>query len=136
MPRIETQGLSEDYRTATGSYDALDRGDVTSAELLNILRLVAPLTAPDGSDDCPPSVNTMLIKGHFSCFHGDGGIIRCLDSRQEKMTPEEALKIITREVSIEEFDISKGFKPRGNNIVRFGLFLVVAAVITAVIASV
>jgi len=130
MPRIETQGLSEDYRTATGSFDSLDRGDVSTAELLDILRLIAPLKAPDGAEDCPPTVNTMLLKGNYTCFYGDGGVIRCTDSRQKEMTPEEAVKIMTGEMSIEEFDISKGFKSRGNGLKWIGLLLIIAAIFT------
>jgi len=136
MPRIETQGLSEDYRTATGSFDSLDRGDLSTAELLDILRLIAPLRTPDEAENCPPTVNTMLMKGSYTCFYGDGGVIRCTDSRQEEMTPEEAVKIMSGEMSIEEFDISKGFKPRSNGIKWIGLLSIIAVVFAGILTIV
>lgn len=127
MPKIETQGLSEDYGTATGSYESLDRGEVSKPELLAILEQVSTLTVPVGDDDCPPSVNTILSKGYYSCFFGDTGVIRCSDSQQETMTPLEAAQIMSGELTIEEFDRSKGFEPKKSR--GIVLWLVVLAVI-------
>ena len=46
MPIIETQGLSEDYSIATGSFDTIKRGEVSNSELFEILKKVSCLTAP------------------------------------------------------------------------------------------
>ena len=111
MPVIETQGLSQDYHSATGKFDSISRGEMTRSEILNILRHVATLEAPDGNDICPPTVNTMLDGEVYTCFHGAGGTINCLDSQEQTMTPEIATAIICGEMTIAQYDLSKGHQP-------------------------
>ena len=108
MPNIETQGLLEDYRVATGKYDAIARGNLNKDEILKFLEYVAPLSAPRGDDDCPPSINAIITGDTYSCFYGDSGVIRCTDSQEESMTPKIAVQIICKELSIADYDLSKG----------------------------
>lgn len=127
MPKIETQGLSEDYQTATGKFEPIARGDLTKMEILGILNKVYRLTTPEESNSCPPSVNVQLSGDFYSCFFGDSGVIRCADSREEIMTPDIAARIICGELSIEEYDLSKGHKP-SSNFVPTAIVLVIFAV--------
>lgn len=53
MPKIETQGLSEDYQTATGEFEVMDRGDLSKIEILDILKKVSRLTTPQELDSFP-----------------------------------------------------------------------------------
>ncbi len=135
MPKIETQGLSQDYKTATGLYEPIERGDVSKPELLKILQHLSTLSTPVGEDDCPPTVNTILSGDIYSCFFGDSGFIRCTDSQHEEMTADEALKIMCGEMSLEEFDLSKGHEPRKNKTILI-LFFVIAVIILGVITFV
>ncbi len=129
MPKIETQGVSQDYKVATGSYDTIDRGDLSKEELAEILKSISKLSAPEGDNDCPPAILVNTSDGSLSLF-GDSGMLNCLDSIQEVMSPSEALKIITGEISIEEFDISKGHEPKKNNsAIVFGVVLALAIII-------
>ena len=128
MPKIQTQGLSEDYHTATGAFEATDRGELSKIETLDILKKVSRLTPPQENDTCPPSVNVILSGDIYSCFYGDLGVIRCNDSKVKVMTPDVAARIINNELSIEEYDLSKGHQPSS----KFGL-LVFAVVIIAVV---
>ena len=148
MPIIETQGLSEDYSIATGSFDVTKRGEVTKSELFEILKKLSQLTTPTQGDDCPPSVNTSFGDDYYSCFFGDGDCIRCTDSQHEVMSPEEALDIMCGEMSLAEFDALKGHaaetakefatvvKPRAKKGKRQLVVLaIVAVIVTAVVFS-
>ncbi|SDE00874.1 hypothetical protein [Rhodospira trueperi] len=74
---VETQGISRDWRRATGSYDVIDRGPMAQAALLDALRRVQPLQEPaDADEDCPPHVLTNGPAGRFS-FAMRGGTIHC-----------------------------------------------------------
>lgn len=125
MTDFETQGLSEDYSCATGSFDSVKRGSLTRPELLNILEIVAKLTTPEGNDKCPPSINIQLNDDLYTCFSGDQGILRCSDSQAEEMLPSEALSIIYGDLSISDFDQSKGHtvSNKGGNKLFFALFI-------------
>ena len=115
MAVIQTQGLSEDYRVATGSYDVMDCGDLSKGQIWEIVKNVAVLSTPEGEDDCPPSINVSFQQdGYYSCFFGDSGVIRCLDSQYEEMTPDEAARIISGEMTLVEFDTLKGCPPKKN----------------------
>ena len=130
MAAIETQGLSHDYQSATGMFESISRGEMTRSEILNILRHVATLEAPDGDDTCPPTVNTMLDGEIYTCFHGGGGTINCLDSQEQTMTPEIAAAIICGEMTIEQYDLSKGHRPRrGINLLVIGVVALTVIVI-------
>lgn len=128
MPKIETQGLSVDYQTATGEFEAIDRGDLSKVEILDILKRVSRLTPAQEPDSCPPSVNVILSGGIYSCFYGDSGVIRCSDSKEEAMSPDVASRIINNELSIAEYDLSKGHRPTS----KIGLLVFVAAIVAAV----
>jgi hypothetical protein len=86
----------------------MDRGNLSKSEILEVLKKVSNLTTPDEPDSCPPSVNAILSGDVYSCFYGDAGIIRCTDSKEEVMTPDTAARIICNELSIGEYDLSKG----------------------------
>ena len=144
MPIIETQGLSEDYSIATGSFDTINRGEVSKSELFEILKKVSRLTAPTQGNDCPPSVNTSFGDDYFSCFFGDGDCIRCTDSQHEVMTPEEALDIMCGGMSFTEFDSMKGHAAEFSTVVKprtrkgkrqLVVLAIVAVIVTAVVFS-
>jgi len=127
VPNIETQGLSEDYQTATGKYESIDRGELSKSEILDVLTKVSRLTTPPEPDSCPPSVNSILSGDYFSCFYGDSGVIRCSDSQEEVMTSDIAARIICNELTIADYDLSKGHKPSSKS----GLVFVIAIVIVS-----
>ena len=141
MPIIETQGLSQDYSLATGSFDVIKHGEVSKSELFEILKKVSRLTTPTEGDDCPPSVNTALGGDYYSCFFGDGDCIRCTDSQHEAMSPEEALDIMCGEMSFDEFDASKGLAAKFSTVVdptakkggKFVILALVAVIVTVVV---
>jgi hypothetical protein len=86
---VETQGISRDWRRATGSYDVIDRGAMTQGALLDVLRRVQPLQEPaDTDEDCPPHVLTNGSAGRFS-FAMLGGVIHCQQT-DGPVTPEAA----------------------------------------------
>ena len=129
MPYIETQGLSHDYSTATGSFDTIERGNVSNEQLLVILEVISKLSAPETdmeADVCPPSVQVAIHKQVLT-FHGESGMLHCIDSVYEEFSPNEALQIINGEISIEEFDISKGHQPKKNN-PTFAYILVIVVI--------
>lgn len=129
MIKIETQGISEDYREATGDFEPIDRGEVSPENLKTLLEKVAVLEIPSGEEDSPPSLNAMLPD---ACFVGDSGVIRCPDSKEEEMTPEIALKIITGELTLKEYDLSNGHKVSSSPLFSFiaiGMLTFIAVVI-------
>ena len=131
MPKFETQGLSDDYKVATGSFDIISRGDLPEESLAEILQSVSKLSAPEGEDNCPP---TILVNTNDTAltFYVELGMLNCLDSVHQKMTPDEALKIMTSKISIKEFDISKGHKPNKNNhALAYGLVIIIAIIIVS-----
>jgi len=141
MPSIETQGLSEDYSVATGSFDPIIRGEVSKSELFEILKTVSRLITPTGDDNCPPTVNTDFGSDYFSCFYGDEDCIRCPDSKHEVMTPEEALAIICGEMSFAEFDASKGHAEKFSTVVdpsakKGSKVFVVLAIVAVIVATI
>lgn len=133
MPSIETQGISEDYSTATGNFESIDRGDVSKSDLFEILHKVAKLSSPT-EDACPPTVNAKLSGDRFSCFYGESGQIHCSDSAIELMSPEEAVHIICGEQTIAEYDTLKGYVPQKKNgsiyIFAFVLIVIITILIT------
>ncbi|MBT8142467.1 MAG: hypothetical protein KJO88_08860 [Gammaproteobacteria bacterium] len=109
MPIIETQGVSEDYSTATGIFEPIERGNVTKHKLLEILKKVSVLQQPVADNDCPPTVNAMLSEGYYTCFAAADGRIDCTDSQTETMSVSDALSIICGEQSLEEYDALHGY---------------------------
>ena len=132
MPNIETQGLSEDYQTATGKFESMDRGNLSKSEILDVLKKISRLTTPDEPDSCPPSVNAILSGDVYSCFYGDAGVIRCSDSKEEVMTPDTAAKIICNELSFEDYDLSNGHRPPSKS----GLIFVTLVFIVIALAGI
>ena len=110
MLKIDTQGLSKDYDEATGEYEPIERGEILESNFVKLLHKISHLKAPDSDSDCPPSINTTLPNGAYCCFFGDGepGIVRCLDSKEEEMTPEIVMKLVSGELTLKEYDESKG----------------------------
>ncbi len=129
--KIKTQGVSEDYETATGDFELLDRGEVTHSNLRDILDKLSRLSVPDGDDVCEPSINVDVEGEGNLNFYGDSGVIRCLDSQQESMSSQEALQIILGEVTLAEFDAKHGYMPKRNNY----KFIAISIVFLVVIAS-
>lgn len=124
MVRIHTQGISDDYESATGDFDSLDRGDVTSAQLKEILDKVSKLSAPEGDDVCEPNINVNVEGEGNLNFFGGSGVINCLESKQELMSPLEAHQIILGEVTVSEFDARHGYIPKRNNLKFVVMFVV------------
>jgi len=69
---LETQGISDDWLTADGDFEAKSRGAVDKKQLLSGLSYLARLDEPDGDDVCPPHALTQGPAGSFS-FVGQGG---------------------------------------------------------------
>jgi hypothetical protein len=106
--KIETQGISLDYSAANGDFEPIDRGEVSKEELREIWKKVIYLSFPEDSDKCPPSVNVILEHGGYSCFSPDNGKVICTDTITEEMSVEEAIQLMCGELSIKDFDASKG----------------------------
>ncbi len=137
MLKIETQGLSEDYDVATGDYDLLDRGEILESYLIKLLHKISRLRAPEGENDCPPSINITLPGGEYCCFFGDGeeGIVRCLDSKEEAMTPEIVMQLVSGNLTLKEYDISKGHKPFSKGPLVVAIFAAILAVAAYVLGT-
>ena len=119
--RIETQGISQDYATATGEFEPIDRGVVTREELRAIWDNVMRLPTTSDPDKCPPSINIQLVEGYFSCFTPDNGQVICLDTNTETLTVDEAIQLMSGEVTIKDFDAAKGYPHKSYKTMPFYL---------------
>ena len=132
MPKIETQGVSEDYSTATGIFESIERGEVSKGELLEILRKISVLQQPFGDNDCPPTVNAMLSEGFYTCFAASNGRIDCVDSKTETMSASDAANIICGDQSIAEYDALHGFESKQSShktFIAVTSFLIIGAIL-------
>ncbi len=90
---IETQGISDDWLTATGDFEVRARGLLGPDQLLGAMRQLALLDTPDTPDPCAPYIATSGPAGDFG-FVGQGGSIFCLDTEQE-LSPRQAADLAT-----------------------------------------
>lgn len=88
MIALETQGISDDWCSATGAFEPKLRGQLTKDQVLSAMQCLAPLQTPDTPDPCPPHIQTDGAAGRYS-FVGQGGAIYCADVDQN-MTPSQA----------------------------------------------
>lgn len=84
---VYTQGISDDWMTATGDFDIQSRGTLDRNQVLNALLYLQPLDMPAGEDVCPPHVLTEGPAGNFS-FLGQGGTLYCPDVEKELAASE------------------------------------------------
>ena len=111
-PQLEvgTQGISEDWTTANGDYDSIDRGTVAPETLTEFFEKVQQLEDPDYEDGdiCPPHVMVTGPTGetaftasehtlYYQAFDPDGDWIENIE-----VTPLEATQVATGEEAMKE----------------------------------
>lgn len=112
MINIETQGLSKDYRTATGSYESIQRGNVSRDELKNIFSSLSMLSIPAHTDDdCPPAVLVKLTSDEWrTVFTGDAGRIACQDLTEASLSIDEAVDFVFSRYQSNKYQADKSKK--------------------------
>ena len=86
---VETQGVSNDWAQADGSFDTRTRGSLDKEQVLSAMVHVAALDTPGGDDVCPPCVTARRRGGSFS-FYGQGGALYSPEADRE-ISPAEAV---------------------------------------------
>jgi hypothetical protein len=79
MIDVETQGISDDWISATGDFNVKSRGLLKRDQILSAMLHLSQLDTPDGDDPCPPQIMTHGPAGSLS-FIGQGGTIYCPES--------------------------------------------------------
>jgi len=79
---IETQGVSDDWAKADGSFETKLRGSLDRERVLSSMVHVAALATPDGDDICPPGIIARSRVGAFS-FYGQGGALFSSEADQD-----------------------------------------------------
>jgi hypothetical protein len=106
MYRVETQGISRDYRESTGSFDTINRGSMDQEALLELLNRVRYMEDParihNTTELCTPLVTVTGDAGRFSFIVDEDG----------KFFNVEHETIIT---PIEAVSVAGGLNPSGSS---------------------
>ena len=144
MPIVATQGLSENYDQATGSYDSIERGEISRDELLVLFEKISKLSGESDAtwsqDYCPPSVLIKIDREHENIgFLGESGVLHCnwAELHSAEITPEQAVGIVCGELNITDVE---GYKPPPEafhlgNLGRIVLLIVAVVLIGAIVAA-
>lgn len=100
--RVETQGISEDWTSANGDYDGIDRGTLTPEALTEVTTKLLASEDPDyeNGDFCPPNVMVSGPSAGVSFSMNEHKLYFQAEEQETEfyanieVTPEEATRIV------------------------------------------
>jgi hypothetical protein len=118
--KVSSQGIAKDLSSATGSYDTIEHGVISSDALYETLQKFKAIKeiVPQGNEDiCPPSLYVDNSGTDYSFYLSEGEIINL--NTEVKMSPMEIVNLVSgfttkKEVAEEAFQEEKS-KPAAEN---------------------